>query len=682
MKVATSLNGKWEASQDKIHWSKIKVPANWYLEGLEYAGTLIYRNNFSFEKDERKHYYLKFHGVDYRARVWLNERYLGEHEGYFQNFVFHITDYLQRENELIVEVNSPLEKPENWPEQKELIKGVLGHHDCRPGGVSERGQEHNTGGIWNSVEILSSGGMAFGTMKVSSIIGGSRATLNIESSINSHFEKPESILIRYTLSGENFDCESISSEQVIELKSGVNRVNKVLFIENPELWWTWDLGFPALYKLRIEIFHNEELLDEIQEVIGIRELKTDDKIWYLNGEKIFIRGTNIIPTQWLSGYTNEAIEKDMELLKAANVNAVRVHAHVNRKEFYDACDRYGILVWQDFPLQWQYKTSEKFYANAVKQIGEMVDQLYNHPSIALWCCHNEPEKGGYDLDRLLELEAKRHDSTRGIVPYSGVDSHPYPGWYCGDLRDFISLPGAPFVTEFGAQALPNLESMKKTFSKSALWPPKYEEWKYHNFQPDQTFNVAEILTGDNIETFITNSQEYQAKLLRFAIETYRREKFSKVNGLFQFMFVDPWPSITWSVVDYFRVPKRGYYALKEAYQPVFASVFVNREKIQKSDLKHFLFLWIKSLKIINDTLNRYEKATVELILEQTKRVIAKVRFHTTIPQNSNISPFEKSEMPKIEYYEKPTSGEAAISLKVFDESENEICRTVYRIKFI
>ena len=94
-----------------------------------------------------------------------------------------------------------------------------------------------------------------------------------------------------------------------------------------------------------------------------------------------MRGTNIIPEQLLSKLTNSKIKKLVAWIKEANINIVRIHAHVNRQELYSELDKAGILVWQDFALQWTYDTSPEFKANAVSQIKDMVNQFYNHPSM-------------------------------------------------------------------------------------------------------------------------------------------------------------------------------------------------------------------------------------------------------------------------------------------------------------
>jgi beta-mannosidase len=111
------------------------------------------------------------------------------------------------------------------------------------------------------------------------------------------------------------------------------------------------------------------------------------------------------------------------------------------------------------------------------------------------------------------------------------------------------------------------------------WPPDWEGLAYHDFQYDQTFHVAGIEMGTSWEEFVHNSQSYQAKLLKFALETYRCAKYERLGGLFQFMFMDCWPAITWSIVGHDRVPKMGYHTLKEAFQPILIGVTLQRDTL-------------------------------------------------------------------------------------------------------
>jgi len=680
-----SLNGIWKyCLNDGEKYRDIQVPSNWYLQGLNHSGKVYYQKKFEISTQKDKDYYLIFKGVDYFCKVKLNGRLIGDHEGYFQEFSFMITNILKDgENLLEVEVDSPCEPTDIWPDKKHLIKGIFNHHDTRPGSWDpEYGQDRNTGGIWNGVLIKEKSKIYIDkNIKISPLIlKDSRARLDIDVLLNNS-DYPQEIEINLEISGIGFK-ENFEINKKIFLSSGKNHIHLVKTLDNPKLWTTWDRGKSYLYNLRCKISNlAKERLDEELTRFGIREIKIDDKWnWYLNGERFFPRGTNIIPTQWLSEYDNKMIARDIRMLKEANVNALRVHAHINRQEFYDACDEAGILVWQDFPLQWSYEETDEFAQNAAGQVEDMIDQFYNYPSIAVWCCQNEPSVNRHTLDPLLYMIAKAKDSTRYIDIASDFAYHPYPGWYVSHYFEFRSLPAAPFINEFGAQALPNAETMKEMMKEDELWPPKWPVWTYHDFQYDPTFNVAQIDMGNSLEEFIENSQNYQAKLLKYAIENYRKNKYSKVTGIFQFMFVDNWNAITWSVVDYFRKPKKGYNILKTVYQPVLIGVDLDREKVGLDMLRATGFpgIWV-----VNDTLNLYENLHAKIILLRGREILAEKEIGIgDVPANDvkhiSYPPMLKESM-KLNITER---GTYTIEMELRGIKDNIISKNSYKIEVV
>ncbi len=594
------LNGTWQYSldPDKSPWKETQVPSNWYLTELgTYHGTVWYRRHFSFQRSRGdKIAHLRFWGVDYYARVWLNGTYLGRHEGYFQPFEFDVTRALQKENDLLVEVNSPKEEPKAWLEGKRLIKGIFNMSDCRPGAWNpDLGQDGNTGGIWNRVELVVTNSTHIDRMQITPIIlSDGTARLNIDVSMYSASVQEVDVLCRVKQpSGLNPVCET---KKQVSLVPGPNHNLFIEVVKEPELWWSWDRGEQNLYVVEVILEKDGLTLDKFEDRCGIREIYIDEKgEWHLNGERIFPRGTNFIPAQWLSEYTEARIDRDIGLLKEANINAIRVHAHVNREELYHACDEAGILVWQDFPLQWVYDdAAPEFDDAAATQVREMVRFLYNHPSIVVWACHNEPHRNLTTLDPILLAIVRETDAMRPSFEASTAESHTYPGWYWGYYQEFREVPAKPLVTEFGAQALPCLELLQQIFTPEELFPPEWRKWAYHCFSYHEMFRIAQVEMGPDIDTFIENSQDYQARLLQFAIESYRRQKYRLVWGLFQFMFIDCWPSITWSVVDYYRKPKKGFYALKQAYQPVLISIENREEKIAVGSMANF------GITIVND----------------------------------------------------------------------------------
>ncbi|MCB5190984.1 beta galactosidase jelly roll domain-containing protein [Methylobacillus arboreus] len=651
-----SLNGRWQFQPIKGSvsitpqlqapaqgWKTIAVPDNWYRQGHDINGLAWYKTQFKVDaKAAPRVAHLVFNGVDYEADIWLNDHYLGHHTGYFQTFEFDVTGLLkQGENQLRVLVNSPLEKPEDWSLHKRLIKGIFSHHDTRPGGAwSERGQEKNTGGIWAPVELQFADQAALRHLQVTPRKQATKASpqhwqINTAADIQHHVSHETPVTVEARISPENFQGPSFNFKQQQTLKPGSNRLALNFPLDKPALWWPAEHGKPNLYKLELSLRDAQgKLLDQQHQVFGVREVKVDDGLrWYINGRRMFVRGTNYIGSQWLAEMTPARYQQDLKMMQAANINAVRVHAHITGRAFYELCDRMGILVTQDFPLLWGYSDDPAFIAEARSQAKNMVQSLQQHPSIISWTMHNEPPwdspwmaekypdyQPGINrkLDELLYEDVSKLDPLRVVRKESASKEHEWMGWYFDHWLAFSRPTPTPWSTEFGAQALPNLKSLKRMFSDDLLWPDteaKWREWEYHNFQRKETFEFAKVPQGRNIEEFIANSQHYQARLIQFAVENYRRQRYAPVSAVFQFMFVENWPSINWGIVDYWREPKAGYDALRTAYQPILPSLEWKQDEYHAGDTPN-IGLWA-----INDTWRGFEHASYTVTLHRDGKLL-------------------------------------------------------------
>ena len=612
------LDGTWEAAADPApdlaaacalsagRWRPMPVPSNWHLAGLpDHEGTVWFRRRFAAHPPAERAAFVRFGGVDYASEVWLNGEHLGGHVGYFAPFELDASEAIRAgDNELYVRVDSPREDPNGvWPYKKRLIKGIFNHHDCRPGAWNPRlGQSGNTGGIWSSVALCWRRSPFVADVSVDTSLHRRGATLLVRVSIG------RTAALRDGGAELTLACFAPDGRELTRQRQrvapGVNEVVVGLSIEQPSLWYSWEHGPQPLYQLEVMLGD-----DASSWPLGIRSIRRDGDVWLLNEQRLFLRGTNVIPAQWLSSYGPEAIARDVELLKGAGLNVIRVHAHVNRRELYEACDRAGVLVWQDFALQWSYDDSPEFAAEATRQIREMVRMLRRHPSIVAWCCHNEPVGQEKTLDPLLVEAVLAEDGSRIVRSHSDFREHPYHGWYYGFLHEYAALPGGPLVTEFGAQALPNAETLREMFAPEDLWPPRWERWAFHDFQYEQTFWVAGVELGESLEQFVAASQQKQASLLRYACDAYRRARFAPIVGMFQFMFVDGWPSITWSVVDHLRRPKLGYQVVSEVCSPVYLSV---RLTVPVARAGTNLPV---DVAVINDLHRAFEGAEVSFLLE-------------------------------------------------------------------
>jgi len=626
-RVQISLNGQWDYildSEGTFTYKQIKekffnntlngkmnLPINWGLAGLHnYSGTVWFKREiYISQKDITENGYIEFNGVDYFCEVYFNNFVIGTNTGYFNKFEFSLNKKVIPDalNTITLKVSSPKEKPGDvWPNKKYLIKGIFNHHDCRPGGWSfEHGQDRNTGGVWNDINIY--------FIKVPSP--------NIDISTDYDIKTNEGI-VNYSIEINDSNLKPINVTAALWFNNKLITIQELLYkagnkilkeqkfqlkVANPKVWSTWDKGAPNLYNL---VIYSSEF-GEYNYKIGFKHIEESERgELYLNGKKLFLRGTNIIPEQMLSSFTNERIEKLVELLKEANINAVRVHAHVNRQELYDALDKAGIIVWQDFALQWTYDNSKHFINTAKTQIGKMVKMLKHHPCIVYWCCHNEPGYESYNLDSSLYNEVEKNDKTRIIKMYSNYEEHPYFGWYWGNKNEYVAAPMGPMVTEFGAQGIPNYETLTKFMTKDEIETPDWDKWTYHNYQYEQTNLIAKIPFGNNVKEYIENSQTYQADLLAEAIKNYRIKKYKPINGIFQFMFIDCWESITWSVVDYYGNKKKGYYTLQKYYSPFV--MYVNKRQ-NEFMINSFLNV---DVDIVNDLSRKYNNLELSLIVEE------------------------------------------------------------------
>ncbi|MDY0971078.1 glycoside hydrolase family 2 protein [Siccibacter turicensis] len=666
--VSWSLAGQWRAHDGNdpafegwrgsdAAWRTLRVPANWYSAGWDHQGALWYRTEFSLPaRPDDTLATLEFDGVDYLADVWLNGQHLKQHEGYFQRFAVDVTDALRHHNRLAVKVDSPFEDPKTvWPLHKKQMKGILNQHDSRPGGAwSPQGQDANSGGIWAPVRLRLSRAVAIDhlILRPDWSQGLGKPALSAELI----YRAPADVQATLTLTAapDNFTGQRYQQPFPVSLRAtgdAPQRVRVTLPMPDAKLWWPVGYGAPHLYQVTATLRDEAGVMDRRRSRTGLRQVieQPENKGWTVNGTRVFIRGTNYIGSPWLSTMTARRYARDFALVEEMNANAIRVHGHVANRSLYQQADERGLMIWQDVPLQWGYDDSAAFADNAARQSREMVEQFGNSPSVVVWGGQNEPPFNSpwmekrfpdwhKDLNRVLMqrvADALAEDNTRIVHPYSAVEEHYWAGWYFGTLQTLLEPAKTAIITEFGAQALPNLSTLKTIIPREAWWPastdpgdPKWTRWKYHNFQPIQTFQNAKVPRGDTMASFIRNTQQYQADLVALAAESYRRQRFQPVTALFQFMFVETWPSINWGVVDYLRQPKAGYYALKRAYQPLLPSIDpVNVE--WKANQPGEIHLWI-----VNDRHTATADARLAWRVTQGGNPLAQGEQPVSIPADS------------------------------------------------
>ncbi len=579
---------------DDAAWEPIEVPGHWRSTPAfaDSDGPLIYRTRFELEPGvEGARHWVVLDGLFYQGDVWLDGAYLGDPEGYFFPHAYEVTELarLSLEHVLAVEVTCA---PPPDRAKKRAVTGVFQHSDSLD-------PAWNPGGLWRSVRVERTGPVRIGRMRVlCTEADAERAQVHVRVELDSDVAR--SVRVRTTVD------DRVEREREFPLARGSNQVEWSFGIEHPSLWWPWSLGEQPLSTVAVSVYVGHEKSDVRSLRTGFRQVALRNWTLYVNGERLFLKGANINPTrQALAAATPDELRGDILLARDAGLDVVRPQAHITRPELYDAADEIGMLVWQDFPLQWGYARSVR--RQAMRQATEAVDLLGHHPSIVVWCGHNEPVgldvaavheadralTPGYVaaqelptwnrtiLDRSVKRAFERADGSRPVVAHSGVaphlpqldgtTSHLWFGWYYGEiagLRAFAAIVPrmVRFVAELGAQSVPE----DAAFMEPERWPDL--DWERLTSHHDLQLGVFErrvpAAAFATFDEWRRATQGYQAVVLKQQIEHLRRLKYRPTGGFTISSLADAHPAVTGAVLGHDRQPKLAYAALVEACRPV------------------------------------------------------------------------------------------------------------------
>lgn len=607
--MALDLTGQWKVTKatddalrtsigletDDDEWPTISVPGHWQSDPrfAHENGPLLYRKDFELtvpQQDERR--FVVVDGLFYQGDVWLDGAYIGDPEGYFIPHAFDITALSTLDTGHVLAIGLTC-SPQHNKKAKRNITGVFQHWDCID-------SDFNPGGIWRGVRIERTGPVRIEALRIlCRDASDTRANVRISARLDSNGDIPIRIV--------TYVDDIVVQETEKSLATGMNSFDWNIDINNPKLWWPWALGRPELTDIRVEVVVNGQLSHSATRRTGMREVAVQDWVYSINGERMFLKGANLAPCRAnLGEATPTELRRDIELAREAGLDSIRIHGHISRPELYEAADELGMLIWQDFPLQWGY--DRHIRRQAVRQAEEAVNLLGHHPSILTWCAHNEPFTfnvgpgeafdikkmalpfiAGHQLpswnksvlDHWVKRAFEKADITRPVIAHSGVlphlpfidgtDSHLYFGWYHGqegDLPGFAAkLPRlVRFVSEFGAQSIPD----SAEFIDISRWPDL--DWQYleskHGLQSSIFEEHVPPRAFATFDEWRLATQVYQYDVIRFHIETLRRLKYRPTGGFYMFALNDAMPMVSWSVLDHHRVPKLAYTALSEACRPV------------------------------------------------------------------------------------------------------------------
>lgn len=602
------LDGRWVArtatddvrrfgiglDADDSGWDHVDVPGHWqHSEAFaESDGPLMYRHRFRAAAPEPGHRrWITLDGVMYQSDAWLDGAYLGDAEGYFFPHSFDITQLVGIGDEHVLAVEVACSPQAG---ARTNITGVLQAWDGLPHGW-------NPGGLWRKVRMYDTGPVRIDRLKVlCRDADDQRAHVMLSATFDSDAARDVTVVTRRD--------GIVVDEQSAMAAAGVNELEWSLDIREPELWWPRELGDQPLSEFTVEVLVDGAKSDQRMRRLGLRQVECNDWVFSINGERLFLRGTNMMPiTVGVGDTTDELIERELGHVVDLGLNAIRVHGHIGRRCLYDRADELGLLMLQDFPLERTQARSIR--SRAVTQAAIAVDQLAHHPSIVLWSAHNEPAdttivpasdwRGRLRdvaaqqlpswnksvLDRWVKRTFERADPSRPTIAHSGVvahlpqldgtDSHLWFGWRSGEARDLVDrarrLPrSVRFVSEFGADSVPTTapfidDQLRRRRWPDLDWDDLVERFGYQRELMESLFPPADY---DSFEAWRDVTQLYQSHVLKVQIETLRRLKYRPTGGFCFSTLADPSPNVSSSVLDHTRAAKDAYETVFDACRPV------------------------------------------------------------------------------------------------------------------
>ncbi len=604
---------------DGLTWRKVVVPDNFGSddEFSAFFGPMWYRRTFAdpwagVTEIPEGRVRLRFRAVDYLADVWLNGTHLGHHEGSFAPFSFDVTDLLARANEVIVCVQDPLEPLDPatffFAHSKRVIKGTLKYHDSRPGGLPGRmtgplvdgddpwvwtpewGQSMTTAGITEAVELVRTGVCALDAMFVTPLEA--EARVQIAAVITNHTDAALDATLHLGISDD-------AATAAITVVPGTSRVDLQVDLPHLARWEPVDSprGTPEVHELRAVLAVADQVTDRRTVPFGLRTASVatdvDGRATHLevNGHPIFVKAVNYIPWQHFADVGRAFYDRDMRMITEAHANSVGIHAHMQSPHAYDAADAAGILVFQDFPLQWFYdsgtETNPGFVDTACRQIAEMAYELHHHPSVVSYACHNEPRRmfvptreaddtperdlGERHLDAALFRTLRGVDDSRHVHEASGIgdDVHDYQGSLMGGSMYRVGERPAWFVSEYGCWTIgPQFAK----FGDPPVWPPDaalLREWVSRlSFIGSTTSFAGRPERYGSLEGWADATESYGAALAKYQTEWFRAHRGAPFMGYRWHFWSDWWGYAGAGLVDVDRVPKRTYSAFRDASRPL------------------------------------------------------------------------------------------------------------------
>ncbi|MBI5303914.1 MAG: glycoside hydrolase family 2 protein [Chloroflexi bacterium] len=581
-----------------------------------------YRRTFSCAPEllNEDHVRLVCDGLDTLATIKLNGQELGRTDNMFRQYTWDVKRWLRADaNELQIIFDSSV----RYIAEKQKVRALPGTSHPIPGGPYLRKAPCQFGwdwgpqlppiGIWKDLRLDGYTDARLEEVHLRQHHADGNATIEARIVVERWSDAPLAATMRVTApDGATWDVRATIPAS--------NQGTLQIPIANPQLWYPNGYGAQPLYAVQVTIAHDNVIVDRREYRIGLRtiEVRREDDPWgqsfafVVNGVPIFAKGSNWIPADSFPTRIGDAhLEGLIRATADSHQNMLRVWGGglYEEERFYDLCDRYGILVWQEFIFACNvYPLDDPgFVENVRVEAIQNIRRVRHRACLAMWCGNNEIEwlyaPRGWNRPDLSDLQdayvqffhhtlpewCAAHDPARFYLPSSPTSYTPFEnpnGQERGDAHYWDVWHGRKpftayrdqfprFMSEFGFQALPPLATIR-TFADQADW----NMTSYIMEQHQKNGNGNSLMVGQMLDTFrlpkdfdslVYLTMVLQAEGIRYGVEHWRRN-MHRVAGTLYWQLNDCWQVASWSSLDYFGRWKALHYAARRFYAPLLLSI--------------------------------------------------------------------------------------------------------------
>ena len=587
-------------------WVKAVVPgtvfSSYVAEGLEkdpnfgdniykvdkkkYDCNFWYRTEFNVPAGFNKQkIWLNFKGINRKAEIYLNGKKIGALDGFMQRGMYDVTRLVNKTgtNTLAVLVYCPLNPLVNYASPTYIPSASWDWMPYVPGlnsGITDDVYLTNTGSLTIDDPWIRTDLPTTARAEVSIAVGVKNSTDAFQTGTLTGVINPGNIQFTQKV----FVGANSNAEVKIDPKHFEQMV-----INGPKLWWPNGYGDANLYTCKLSLKLGDEVSDSKQIKFGIKKYSYDTVghvlHLYVNGTKVFLKGGNWGMAEYMLRCRGDEYDTKVRLHKEMNFNIIRNWiGSTTDEEFYDSCDKYGIMIWDDFWLNSIPNLPNDvntFNANAI----EKIKRFRNHPSIAIWCGDNEGEPlpplnnwlkediSAYDGNDRYYQPNSHAGSLTGSGPWTNFD----PRWYFSRFPNgFGGNQGWGLRSEIGTAVFTNFDSFKKFIPKDKWWP-RNEMWNLHFFGPsagnagpdgydDGIKNRYGAASG--IENYCRKAQLLNIETNKAMYEGWEDNIWEDASGIMTWMSQSAYPSLVWQTYDYYYDLTGAYWGAKKACEPL------------------------------------------------------------------------------------------------------------------